>query len=393
MKIADIQATPINIPYEAPYRWMPGVCPGNTTTIVEVTTDENLVGIGEASSGRSAPVIAEELAPRLVGADPFDIEACERRCVREERLDYHRGDQSALTAFAGIEMALWDLRGKAWQQPLYKLLGGACRKSIPFTEYFAYRERKGHAGGESTPKAVAAYCAKMRELHGSVYFEGKPPVDTRATIEIAREVRSAVGDDAMIRLDGNMGFSLTAARHVLSQIEPYNINNFEEPVASFYDMAKLRQHSAIPFSSHIPDLRLAVRLGVPDNMVLNFSQLGGIGRTLRFVGACEAMDVGYWCYSGESAVGSAAYLHFAAALQHIHQPSQSLFRWQADDVTEDGPFSPKNGVLSVPEGPGLGVTLSPKALQRCHERFLAEGAYDGYLDPTRPDYFARIPLA
>ena len=119
MKITKIQATSINIPYETPYRWMPGICPGNTTTIVEVTTNEGLVGVGEASSGRSAPVIADELAPRLAGSDPFDIEACERRCVREEKPDPHRGDQSALAAFAGIEMALWDLRGKAWQQPLY----------------------------------------------------------------------------------------------------------------------------------------------------------------------------------------------------------------------------------------------------------------------------------
>lgn len=380
MKIAEIRATPINIVYEAPYLWARGVCSGNRSAIVEVITDEGLVGLGETSPSSGARVIFDDLAPRLVGADPLDIEMCERLCVPERRLDFHRGDQSPLAAFAGIEMALWDLRGKAWEQPLYKLLGGSARKEIQFTEYFAYRERRGDVGGESTPDEVAAYCARMRELHGSVCFEGKPaPGNVEETVATARAVRAALGDDAMIRLDANMGFSLGAAHRVLSEIAPYNISNFEEPVASFCDMEKLRRHSPIPFSSHIPDLQLAVKLGVPDTFVLNFSQLGGISRTLRFVAACEAMDVGFWCYSGEAGVGSAAYLHVAAATPHIHQPSQCLFRWQVDDVIEEGPFSPRNGVLPVPEGPGLGVTLSPSGLKRCHERFLEDGA-----DADRP---------
>lgn len=65
-------------------------------------------------------------------------------------------------------------------------------------------------------------------------------------------------------------------------------------------MAALRQHSSIPFSSHVPDIRRAVALGTPDTFVTNFAVLGGIGRAIRFIGACEAMGVGFWCYSGDA---------------------------------------------------------------------------------------------
>lgn len=393
MRITAIRATPVNIPLEVPFFWSVGTYPGTTKVIVEVMTDEGLVGLGEAPSLSCTSIITDLLTPKLIGTDAFDIKACERLCVPETKIDSNTADTSALRAFGAIEMALWDLRGKAWQQPLYKLLGGTVRKEIPFTEYFAFRQEKGGVGGESTPVEVATYCARMRDLHGSTFFEGKcPPGDPRTTVDVVRKIREAVGDDAMLRLDANMGFSLTSARYMLSEIEQWNIDNFEDPVATFYDMAKLRQHSFIPFSTHVPDLKLAVRLGVPDNFVLNLASLGGISRTCNFIAACEEMGFGLWFYSGDAGIASAAYLHVAAATQHIHQPSQSLFRWQTDDVIEEGPFRPKNNVLAVPDGPGLGVTLSPSALKRCHERFRQEGPYDHYHDPSHPGWYARIPI-
>jgi glucarate dehydratase len=383
----------VNIPLEVPFFWSVGTYPGTSKVIIEVVTDAGLVGLGEAPSPSCAPIVTDAMGPKLMGADVFDIEACERLCVPDTKADANTADRTALRAFGGIEMALWDLRGKAWEQPLYQLLGGAVRTEIPFTEYFAYREEREGIGGESTPAQVAAYCAKMRELHGSTYFEGKnPPGDPQSTIEGVKEVRRAVGDDAIVRLDANMGFSVTAAQRVLAGIEAYDVDNFEDPVATFYEMARLRRHSRIPFSSHVPDLRLAVQLGVPDSIVLNLTQLGGISRTLKFVAACEEMGVDVWCYSGDSGIASAAYLHVVAATRHMHRPSQSLFRWQTDDVTEEGPFKPKRNVLPVPEGPGLGVTLSPTDLERCHERFLEEGPYDEFYNPSHPGTYARLPL-
>jgi glucarate dehydratase len=105
-------------------------------------------------------------------------------------------------------------------------------------------------------------------------------------------------------------------------------------------MAKLRMHSEVPFSTHAADLPRALALGVPDSFVLNLTALGGIERTVRFIAACEATGVDFSFYSGETGVGTAAYLHVGASEPHLHIPSQSLLRWYADDVIEGGPFQP-----------------------------------------------------
>src|SRR5262249_27702672 len=125
MKITSIRATPVNIPMEVPYFWSAGVYPGTSKVVVEVETKEGLVGLGESPSSDCTDMINNLLAPRLIGLDALDIAACERVCVPETRVVQNTDDNSILKSFGGIEMALWDLRGKAWSQPLYKLLGGS----------------------------------------------------------------------------------------------------------------------------------------------------------------------------------------------------------------------------------------------------------------------------
>ena len=104
------------------------------------------------------------------------------------------------------------------------------------------------------------------------------------------------------------------------------------------------------------------------------------------------MGKGFWCYSPDSGVMIAAYLHMVAATQWIHEPSQTLLRWQHEDVIEEGPFKPKKGMVRVPEGPGLGVTLSQEKLKHAHQRFLDEGPVNHFIDPLAPDRMRRLPL-
>ncbi len=393
MKITNIKATPVNIPLETPIYWTAGLYPGTSKAIIEVETDEGIVGLGEAPSSHLAPAI-ESLGPRLIGQDPLDIAEIESLCVPPWQIVQNTDDSAAVTVFGGLEIALWDIRGKAWHQPLYKLLGGAVRKEIPFTEYFAFRIVTNGKGGEMDPQAVAEFCLRMREEHGSTYFEGKLILgDPQLEIQTVRALREALGPEAMLRLDSNMQWSLATARHVLREIEPYNIRNYEDPVATFEEMAALRQHSSIPFSSHVPDIRRAVALGVPDTIVTNFAVLGGINRAIRFIGACEAMGVGFWCYSGDTGVCTAAYLHVKAAMPWLHEPSQSLLRWQVGDVIQGGPFKPKNNTVPVPEGPGLGVELDREALEYWHQHYVDNGPMNHFHDPHRPGYFRRLPLS
>lgn len=388
MHISGFRVTPVNIPLEAPMWWAGGLYPGTSKLVIEVETDAGLIGLGEApSTDLHSAVLA--MGERLVGLDPLDVAACEERCVPPWQIVQNTDDSTAVKAFGSIELALWDLRGKAWNVPLYQLLGGAVRREIPFTEYFGFRQ-----GREMSPEAVVDYCVQMRAEHGSTYFEGKLSLgDPRLEVETVRGLREALGPTAMIRLDANMQYSLSTARRLLSELEPLDIRNYEDPVATFEELRALRQHSAIPFSTHTPDLRRAVSFCVPDFIVANFAVLGGIARTVRFIGACEAMGIGFWCYSGDAGIATAAYLHVSAAMPWIVEPNQSLFRWQVADIIENGPFRQTNNVVEVPDGPGLGVVLDRSSLERLHQDFLKNGPCDHFHDPLRPGRYRRLPLA
>ncbi len=394
MKITAIRATPVNLPLEAPYLWSYGSLAGFSKTIVEIETDAGIVGLGEAPSHTNAATIASVFAPRLIGRDPIDIAGAERHCLPSWRGVSTSIDFASVRAFGAIEMALWDIRGKAWGQPLYMLLGGAVRTEIPFTDYFGFREAVGAAGGEASPEAVVDYCLGLREVHGTTFFEGKvSTADPAPSIRMLEQLRAGLGPDAMLRIDSNMAYSLTQARQIARAIEPLNIRNWEDPVATPEELAQLRQHTAIPFSMHNIDLRRFAMLGVPDAVCTDVNVHGGIGRTIKFIGACEQMGIDFWLYSGDCGIASAAYLHIAAACQWIREPSQSLFRMQPIDVIEEGPFRPRNNVVPVPTGPGLGVTLSTKALAHCHKLFVDQGPYNKYHDPDRPGVFRRLPLS
>jgi hypothetical protein len=125
---------------------------------------------------------------------------------------------------------------------------------------------------------------------------------------------------------------------------------------------------------------------LPDAIMINVNELGGIRGTVDFVAACVATGVGFRFHSGETGVGSAAYLQLSAALEHMRGASQTLLRWYADDVIEGGPFVPRAGVVAVPEGPGLGVTLDPVALRRCGAAMTATLPRAAFrpLPPPRP---------
>ena len=381
-RIARIEAWPANAPLEAPYLMAPGTVAGVCRTIVRVTTEDGIVGLGESPSHRDAAVIEHELGPALVRRDSDAVRA--ELDPGERVAPPHRSDGKVLIdrPATGVEIALWDIAAREAGEPLHELLGETCRTEVAFSEYFAYRP-----GLEDTPRAVAAFCERMADEHGSPVFEGKVAVrPVEDDVQLVREIRSAIGHDRELRLDANMGWSLDTARRALELLAPFDIANIEEPVAAFGDMAELRRASSIPFSAHTPDIAEAARLGAPDTLVLGLGTCGGIAGTLRFIRACEEAGVGFWFYSGDFGIQTAAYLHLAAVTPSLDRPSQSLLRWTTDDVIAAGPFSPERGLVSVPSGPGLGVELDEAALTRCVERHAREGAYDFYAAGPLPRY-------
>ncbi len=374
MKIRSIKATPVNIPFVAPYRFSYGAIASLTKTVIELRTEDGVVGLGECADGDQAQAI-EEMGARLIGHDIRLLGEAQQLCVPGMAYSPWDNVLGKCRVFGGIEMAMWDARGKTEGLPLWYLLGGKQREEIALTEYFAFRDLGPDHPGEQTPTQVARFCAEMIEKHDARVFEGKLAThDLTTELEMVREVRAAIGDREL-RLDANGGWTLPTARNALRALEPYNVAWYEEPVESYEEMAALRAHTSAGLSSHRVDLRRAVALGAPDAIVTNINELGGVSGAMRFIGACAEFDVGFRFHSGETGVASAAYLQLSAVLKHVRGASQTLFRWYADDVIEGGPFCPQSGVVPVPDGPGLGVTLDAKALARCHQRYLEEGAF------------------
>jgi glucarate dehydratase len=381
-RIDRIEAWPANAPLEAPYLMAPGTVAGICRTIVRVTTEDGIVGLGESASPSDATQLRGELGQRIVGRDTSEVRAA--FVSAELAAPMHRTDGKVLidNPLTGIEIALWDIEAREAGVPLYELLGGAHRTEVAFSEYFAYRP-----GLEDSPAAVARFCARMAEEHDSPVFEGKVAVRTvEEDVELVREIRAAIGPDRELRLDANMGWRLETAQQALALLEPFGIANVEEPVGSFAEMAELRRSTEIPFSAHTPDAELAASLGAPDTLVTGLGFFGGIAGTRRFIDACERGGIGFWFYSGDFGIATAAYLHIAAATPYVERPSQSLLRWTTDDVIVDGPFSPESGFVDVPTAPGLGVELDETSLALCAERYAKEGAYDFYGGGPVPRY-------
>lgn len=368
--IASVRATPINVPMVAPYRFSFGSLASFTTTIVEVTDGDGVTGIGETPHGDLSSLVTG-MGQRLVGLPVDALNAHEDRCVA--RTGFSLWDDSAAErrAFGGIEMALWDLRARRAGVPLVELLGGRVRDTVAFTEYFALRE-----GREDTPDAVVDACVALAAEFDVPWFEGKVGVlDVETEMRMVERLVRELGPGRVLRLDANGAYTVPTARTVCRRLEHLGVTWLEDPCRTLDETARLRNGgTSVSFSTHQADLARAVRTGVPDAFCLDLTELGGIRRTQDFLRACAAVGTDFWCYSGDGGVMTAAYLHLTAAEHSMIRPHQSLFRFTADVVVEQGHCSPRGGVLPVPDGPGLGVTLDRVALARLHERYRSEGA-------------------
>lgn len=367
--IAQVRATPVNVPLVAPYRFAFGSLASFTTTIVEVADSDGALGIGETPHGDLAALVGR-LGERLIGLDVEALNEIEARCVARTGFSLWDEAASERRAFGGIELALWDLRARRAGVPLVELLGGRLRDTVPFTEYFALRH-----GREETPAQVIDYCLAMAAQFASPLFEGKLGVlDLETELSMVGDLARELGPGRLLRLDANGVYTVPTARLVCRRLAEHGVAWLEDPCRTLDETARLRRDGApLSFSTHEADLARAARSGVPDGFCLDIAELGGIRRTQDFLRACAALGIDFWCYSGDAGVMTAAYLHLTASEASMIRPHQALFRFAADVVIEQGPYSPRNGLLELPDDPGLGVTLDRAALARLHERYRSEG--------------------
>ena len=242
MKITNIRTTPLFMPYREPYHWAPGVTEGATVLLVEVETDEGIVGIGESMVWHTVDAVAgviQAVTPLFVGQDPLDSE----RLFAEVRGLPSAGNPAPRFAnhvFAGLEMALWDIVGKAAEQPVHRLLGGAVHQEI---QYFGFLQ------GE-TAEQLAQHADRLVAAGFPVLYM-KVGRGDEADLSNVAAVREAIGDDHRLRLDANEARdTLTAIRMIrsLSRFDPEFVEQ-PTPSRSIEAMAQAKSAVDIPIAA------------------------------------------------------------------------------------------------------------------------------------------------
>lgn len=386
MQVKKIELFEVILPRRRPHRWATLITPiGQGYVILRITTDDGIQGWGEAtvlpewggdfgryfgeSSRTVFTAIADYLFPSaLKGCSPFDIEALTARM--------HQVIKGHLYAKAAVEMALFDIMGKALRQPVYNLLGGRVRSRIPLAHSLGIMDVE--PALEEAQKAVS---------EGIKTIKVKGGLDTARDVELIRKLDAAFQGKIDIQVDGNQSYRSAAdAIKVIRRIEDCNIQFMEQPVSGIQQLAEIRSKTRVPMMAdesvwtHFDALDL-IQAKAIDFASIYVAKAGGLlgGKKVAIV----AEAAGILCNvngSAEFAVGNAANLHMAACCVNTSLPcvipvttirgkeqTEVAGRFYQDDIAAE-PFKYEDGCLVVPDRPGLGVEVDEDKLKHYSTR-------------------------
>lgn len=396
-----MRVTPVYVPMHHPLRWSFGVEPGLTRTIVELITDEGIVGLGESNGGRTLAEAILEARPLYIGIDPFDVSRLAKRfsIYRVTSEQMARSAQMKL-AGAAIEMACWDIMGKTLGKRCGDLWGGIERESIEFTAYEFYRyESLENPGTFSDPQFVAEHARQWLETYGFRDVKLKNGVvDPEIEIDTVRRIRDTCGDLVRnVRIDPNQAWSVETSIRVLRKLDAYDIEFCEDPTWGIEGMSLVRRSVPVPLATNMccisfEQIPLVVRTRALDIILGDIHFWGGPTALIQLAKICDTFNIGMSIHSDrELGVSTAAILHFASAQPMVSHSIDSHLLDQADDVINQ-PFIFKEGSLQVPLGSGLGVELDLEKLNRYHSMYLELGDRDEFQDEARSGWRAYLPL-
>jgi muconate cycloisomerase len=328
--------------------------------LVLIETEAGITGIGEMAScfSRHGYLLCRDveavLTPLLIGEDPFHITRLARR-MEEALSDSH-------FARAGLEMALWDIVGKELGQPLYNLLGGPVRESIPLSYSIPFGE----------PGQMAEFGA-ARATEGFRTVKVKVGQDPKRDIAAVRLVREAIGPDKRLRIDANMAWrSAKEAVPIIRAMEAYELELVEQPLKprELDAMAEIRRHVTVPIMADESvwsprDAMEVVRRGAADVVNVYVAESGGIQPAASIFSLCEL--AGIPCMIGsmpEFGIGTAAQIHLGVAMPNLDYDSDTCGVLYHEEDLLTAPLRIENGQAFAPTGPGLGVELDMAVVER-----------------------------
>jgi L-alanine-DL-glutamate epimerase-like enolase superfamily enzyme len=378
MKIVDIRMTPLSYRCDPPYGSAGGMQASRGALLVEIETDERVIGIGEAGvgGGVAREIIERVLQPMLIGQDPLLIEGLWQKMFARTRQYGRRG--VVMNAISGIDIALWDIAGKVAKMPLYRLLGG-CRERV---EAYA-------SGGFYQEGKSADDLARARGFKGMKMKVGRNPstqthlrhlvdhaelceVDPEEDIARVAAVRRALGPKAKLMVDVNCAWSPSFAIEMGRAFEPYKLYWIEEPVATDDIDGSMRVADALATSIAgyeteigLYGFRELITRGAVDIVQPDLAWAGGFSECRRIAALAQAHDRMVAPHAFAGAVLLAASLHFIAAIPNglvleFDQNPNGL----RDELLQEPFRIESDGMVRLPERPGLGIELDRSAVER-----------------------------
>lgn len=342
--------------------------------LVRVKTDEGITGYGECSP-MNAPVIKSmvdnALRPLIIGADPFDLETLRKSMLTR---CYKLGPMGALnSAIAGVDIALWDIIGKAVGQPVYRLVGGGVRKKV---ELYASFMRRDLTPIEEAKRAAYFVEQGFRaiKIHSATPWMYDTGFDQ--TLNTVKEIRAAVGDDIMLMVDPNNAYTPHRAIEVGRRLEEFGVFHFEEPVAA-YDypgLAQVAQALDIPIAAGeqeytVWQFRALITEGKVDILQPDVVKSGGITETKKIIELAEAFNKPVTMHQTQPTIGQIATVHLAASSPMCLYPQE--YNIEPHPLREKlltRPLMIKDGFMEVPDKPGLGVEIDEKAIEELRDQ-------------------------
>jgi len=397
MRISDIRATPVTVPLEAPLRHANGCHWGRfVRTIVEVETDEGLVGLGEmGGGGETATAAFEGLKPSLLGRDPARLQEMRFLLANPTASLYNNRTQ----VVAALEFACLDLLGQRWGVPVSEILGGRLRERVPFASYlfFPYPHPKHGTGEVRTIEQLVSEARALKERHGFSVHKLKGGVfPPEYELECYRALARALPEDRL-RFDPNGVWSAEQAIWFGQQIEDLRNDYLEDPVFGLHGLRRVREKVRMPLATNtvvvnFEQLAANVLNTAVDVVLLDTTFWGGIRPCVKAAGVCETFQLGVAVHSsGELGIQLATMLHLGAVLSNLTFAADAHYHHLTDDIIEGGRMRYDRGALAVPTGPGLGVRLDRGKLERYHEEFRRLGPYPYDRDPLRPGWAPLVP--
>ncbi len=342
---------------------------------VEVKTDEGITGWGEVTTthpvaNRAVCAILRELGPMIEGDDPIQIEKIWNKIFR--RFTYMGSRGASTNAISGIDIALWDIRGKALNQPIYNLLGGAVRDSI---ELYTHPDpnigpdearKQGKEIADSGHKALKfdPYPSMAEEQNG--YLSGK--MDARGEAEgneITAAFREGAGPDMELLIDAHGRFDVPTAVRLSRSVSSSNIHWWEEPVPveSTHALKNVRAQIELPISVgerlHTRWEFVAVlEQDLTDFLMPDVTWTGGISELKKISTMAEAYYVPISPHDASGPINVLAGAHVMMSVPNFYKLETARHRLDAYDVFIETPIDVREGSLYVPDAPGLGIEIN-----------------------------------